>query len=121
MLYFFVIPQAAPKDQLLIYSVKEGWEPLCRFLNEPVPDKAFPHKNKAGGMIEDMMKNHHIAILMQREAMLSGTIIVAFTGWLMYNMATRSRENSVLSKPQKVLNFIIKYFGYRLISANHSK
>ena len=23
-----------PKDRLLVFSVKEGWEPLCKFLGE---------------------------------------------------------------------------------------
>ena len=34
-----------PKEKLLVYDVKQGWEPLCTFLNVPVPDKAFPHSN----------------------------------------------------------------------------
>ncbi len=23
----------------------DGWEPLCRFLDVPVPDEPFPHRN----------------------------------------------------------------------------
>ncbi|MFD6099741.1 sulfotransferase family protein [Nocardiopsis flavescens] len=36
---------AVPHDRLLVYDVKEGWEPLCRFLGVPVPDEPFPHVN----------------------------------------------------------------------------
>lgn len=36
---------AIPADQLLVYEVKDGWEPLCRFLGQPVPDEAFPRTN----------------------------------------------------------------------------
>jgi len=36
------------KDQLLIYKVGEGWDRLCEFLGHKVPDKDFPHENKAG-------------------------------------------------------------------------
>ena len=32
-------------DRLLVYTVGDGWAPLCRFLSEPVPDVAFPHSN----------------------------------------------------------------------------
>ncbi|TCK18551.1 hypothetical protein DFR30_1829 [Thiogranum longum] len=32
-------------DRLLVYQVSEGWEPLCRFLDVPVPDMAFPRIN----------------------------------------------------------------------------
>ncbi len=36
------------EDDLLIFSVcnGEGWEPLCEFLNKPVPEVPFPHANK---------------------------------------------------------------------------
>jgi len=35
-----------PKKQLLVYDVSEGWEPLCHFLEIPIPNQAFPHLNK---------------------------------------------------------------------------
>jgi Sulfotransferase domain len=28
-----------------VWSVGEGWEPLCEFLEMPVPDTPFPHLN----------------------------------------------------------------------------
>ncbi|MCF4007890.1 sulfotransferase family protein [Rheinheimera sp. UJ63] len=34
-----------PKDQLLVYQVKEGWQPLCDFLDVPVPSTDFPRTN----------------------------------------------------------------------------
>ena len=34
-----------PADRLLAYEVKQGWEPLCEFLDVPVPDEPFPHLN----------------------------------------------------------------------------
>ena len=34
-----------PADKLLIFEVKQGWEPLCKFLDLPVPDTPFPHLN----------------------------------------------------------------------------
>ncbi len=39
------IEQAIPKEKLLIYSVKEGWEPLCEFLGKDVPKTDFPRVN----------------------------------------------------------------------------
>ncbi len=39
-----------PKDRLLVYEVKEGWGPLCNFLNLPEPDMPFFHKNKTKNM-----------------------------------------------------------------------
>ena len=28
-----------------MFDVKEGWEPLCKFLDLPVPDEPFPQVN----------------------------------------------------------------------------
>ena len=40
------VKQRVPADKLLVYNVKEGWEPLCAFLGVEVPkDKPFPHLN----------------------------------------------------------------------------
>jgi hypothetical protein len=37
-----------PKDELLVYQVKEGWGPLCKYLGVPVPAEPFPRKNDRG-------------------------------------------------------------------------
>merc|ERR1719320_832366 len=36
-----------PPHQLLVFDVREGWEPLCKFLDVPVPDTPFPNINDA--------------------------------------------------------------------------
>ncbi|CAF3610741.1 unnamed protein product [Rotaria socialis] len=39
------------KKELLIFNVKEGWEPLCQFLDVPIPkDIPFPNVNDAKHM-----------------------------------------------------------------------
>lgn len=35
---------------LLVYDVKQGWEPLCAFLGVDVPEEAFPHVNDTASM-----------------------------------------------------------------------
>ena len=32
-------------ERLLVFEAKEGWEPLCKFLRVPVPDKPYPRAN----------------------------------------------------------------------------
>jgi hypothetical protein len=45
--------RTVPKERLLVYEVKQGWQPLCAFLGRPVPkDKAFPHLNDTASFIE---------------------------------------------------------------------
>lgn len=42
-----VLKNAKP---LLVYYLceGEGWEPLCEFLDKPIPDHPFPHVNRTG-------------------------------------------------------------------------
>mmetsp|Transcript_7537 Transcript_7537/g.17718 ORF Transcript_7537/g.17718 Transcript_7537/m.17718 type:complete len:99 (-) Transcript_7537:51-347(-) len=44
------VTSTIPPSQLLIWDVKEGWEPLCRFLGHPVPAVPFPHVNDAAAL-----------------------------------------------------------------------
>lgn len=39
------IVQQIPSKQLLIFDVKDGWQPLCEFLEVPTPDSPFPKSN----------------------------------------------------------------------------
>lgn len=41
------VKRSVPRDRLLVYSVEEGWEPLCKFLDVPVPAQhvPFPRSN----------------------------------------------------------------------------
>lgn len=48
-----------PKQQLLVYDVAQGWEPLCAFLEQPMPTQEFPHLNKKEhfhGMVKEIIK-----------------------------------------------------------------
>ena len=39
------VKKHVPADQLLIFEVKQGWQPLCDFLDKPIPEQPFPHSN----------------------------------------------------------------------------
>jgi hypothetical protein len=49
------VKSAVPEDRLLVFSVTEGWEPLCNFLGVPVPDEPFPHENVGTKQVEKLM------------------------------------------------------------------
>lgn len=40
------VQAAFDDDRLLTFTIGDGWEPLCRFLDRPVPDLPFPHTNR---------------------------------------------------------------------------
>lgn len=37
--------ERVPAERLLIYDIREGWQPLCELLGVPVPGTPFPHLN----------------------------------------------------------------------------
>lgn len=39
------VKAAFPADRLLVFHPKQGWGPLCAFLDKPVPDTEFPNVN----------------------------------------------------------------------------
>lgn len=51
------VQRSIPANRLLVYEVKQGWEPVCRFLNVPVPSTPFPRRNSREEM-SAMMASH---------------------------------------------------------------
>ena len=50
-----------PADKLLVFDVREGWEPLCNFLGVDVPGEPLPHTNKKEDfqtMVSELMQGH---------------------------------------------------------------
>ena len=41
-----------PAERLLVWEVGEGWEPLCEFLDAPVPERPLPHANERDAFVE---------------------------------------------------------------------
>jgi hypothetical protein len=39
------VRREVPADRLLVFEVAQGWQPLCEFLDVPVPDEPFPRSN----------------------------------------------------------------------------
>lgn len=50
------VQAAFDDDRLLVYHLGDGWEPLCRFLDRPVPDTPFPRSNSTAEFTEMMKK-----------------------------------------------------------------
>jgi hypothetical protein len=39
------VKETIPASQLLVFEVRQGWEPLCDFLGAPIPATEFPRTN----------------------------------------------------------------------------
>ena len=50
------VKAAIPAERLLVHSAKDGWEPLCAFLGEPVPDGDYPRTNSKEEFFQHMTK-----------------------------------------------------------------
>jgi hypothetical protein len=48
------VRHAVPAERLLAWNPKDGWKPLCEFLQVPVPDEPLPHINDTRQFIEGL-------------------------------------------------------------------
>jgi hypothetical protein len=72
-----------PKDNLLEFTPKDGWKPLCEFLGKEVPDEPFPHVN-AGSNAYKL----YIAGLVIGIVKAWGLWVLGFSGlWIAYKWA----------------------------------
>jgi len=44
------------KEKLLIHNPKEGWKPLCEFLDVPIPNVPYPRRNEGAGLTRGLRK-----------------------------------------------------------------
>ncbi len=47
------VQSVVPAEQLLIYEVRKGWEPLCSFFSKNIPDIEFPWENTTADFLEN--------------------------------------------------------------------
>ena len=46
------VKKNVPAERLLVYKIQQGWQPLCDFLQVPVPNTDFPRVNDTASFIE---------------------------------------------------------------------
>lgn len=56
-----------PEERLLVWSVQEGWEPLCAFLEVDVPDAPFPRLNDSKMFIDRVVDGALVVLKEWRE------------------------------------------------------
>lgn len=52
-----------PKENLLEYTVSDGWGPLCRFLGDRVPCEPFPNINDASTFVARSRRRNRMLLL----------------------------------------------------------
>jgi hypothetical protein len=39
------VPREVPANRLLVWNARDGWEPICKALDLPIPEEPFPRTN----------------------------------------------------------------------------
>jgi hypothetical protein len=61
--HIHAVRETIASEQLLVFDVKQGWQPLCAFLGVPVPrDEPFPHVNDTAAFKTDIQERFGEAI-----------------------------------------------------------
>lgn len=61
------VKEFVPKDRLLVFEVKQGWKPLCEFLDVPIPDIPFPRLNDTESMTR---KHKNLELMADRKSVV---------------------------------------------------
>ena len=69
-----------PKELLLVYNVKQGWEPLCMFLGCEVPQESFPWANRGqGGTLQTLaQRKQELAVKLAKAFIIFMGLFVLF-------------------------------------------
>ncbi|KAK4499143.1 hypothetical protein PRZ48_009655 [Zasmidium cellare] len=67
------LEEVVPREKLVYYNVKDGWEPLCRALSVPVPDVPFPRLNDSKAL-DDHFKNVAVTGMMRWAMVLAAVV-----------------------------------------------
>ncbi|KAI0537902.1 P-loop containing nucleoside triphosphate hydrolase protein [Xylaria digitata] len=75
-----MVKEMVPPEKLLVMELKDGWEPLCKFLGVPVPDGPLPRANDAEAAVQ--ISNHVTRSLAQIWGTALGTAaVIGFGAW----------------------------------------
>jgi Sulfotransferase domain len=75
--YHDQVKQTVPAERLLVWAPRDGWEPLCEFLELSVPETPFPHLNDTKVFGERIVDGALIAIQEWRARDQSETVAAA--------------------------------------------
>ncbi|CAG5078412.1 Oidioi.mRNA.OKI2018_I69.PAR.g8978.t1.cds [Oikopleura dioica] len=73
------VTRSVPASRLLVWNVKDGWEPLAKFLNKPIPEIPLPMENASGSNVEWRRRNWNDHPIMKeaREKLFVSLIMLA--------------------------------------------
>jgi hypothetical protein len=87
------VKKRVPPDKLLVYNVKQGWEPLCTFLGIQVPpDKPFPHLNERTSFMGNRFRQRSQAYLVR--ILLVASVLSVLAAVLLFLRSQSKRKGT---------------------------
>ncbi len=93
------VKAAVPPEQLLVFSADQGWEPLCAFLQVPVPETEFPNVNDRAAIkktLNNLTRGAYIILGLSALACSS----LAYAAWRLIGCAAGSGNWTGAQPPQ---------------------
>ena len=50
--HYALVKRMTPSERLFKFQLEDGWEPLCKFLEKPIPNVEFPRVNESAALSE---------------------------------------------------------------------
>lgn len=77
--HYALVRSLAANEQLLEFKLEQGWEPLCAFLEKPVPKMPFPHVNDSASNKQSFKEIAGMAMkrILAKSAVMSTVVGVA--------------------------------------------
>lgn len=91
--HYNLVRHLVPSDRLLEYDVSHGWEPLCKFLGDEIPDQAFPFTNSASEFVTAVRRGNNRKI---RDAILKAVVFVLGLACIWMSFVYISRWTGVI-------------------------
>lgn len=79
------VRRVVPEEKRLEFSLDQGWEPLCRFLGNEVPEKPFPQTNDSASFeagIKVMIKRMWVRAAKSNFPYIVGALGIAVAWWV---------------------------------------
>ena len=77
------VEETVPPQRLLVFDVKQGWQPLCEFLEVPVPDREpFPHVNDAESFQKRIQQRLARSLMRLAGPIAAGATALAALVWI---------------------------------------
>lgn len=88
--HYALVRSLAPKDRLLEFSLKDGWEPLCEFLGRPMPKEPFPHVNDSASNAQGFKELGAMAVKRIAKKGAAASLVVGVVAAVIFQVRRRA-------------------------------